>query len=165
MFSTAQKLDHIMVTQSNPAIFLLLVIQDFQVHTTKELLTKCFWYPLKSIKFLNNFHCFLRKNTVSVHTWWSQKKARLAVSPAEAGTLLVYATVSSIVRYLKWYSMCTVSLKYDSKTIKQHGVSKETTEALQTEVKHKMQRRIIFTTEEVLNRYWRIKRMTKWQNL
>jgi hypothetical protein len=49
--------------------------------------------------------------------------------------------------------MCTISLKDVSKTIKQHGVFKETTEALQTEVKHKIQRRITITTEEVLNRH------------
>jgi hypothetical protein len=48
--------------------------------------------------------------------------------------------------------MCTISLKDVSKSLKQHGVFKETNEALQTEVKHKMQRRITFTTEEVLNR-------------
>jgi hypothetical protein len=50
--------------------------------------------------------------------------------------------------------MCTVSLKVVSKTIKQHGsFQKQTTEALQTEVKHKIQRRITFTMEEILNRY------------
>jgi hypothetical protein len=49
--------------------------------------------------------------------------------------------------------MCTISLKDVSKTIKQHGVFEETNEALQSEVKHKMQRRITFTTEELLIRY------------
>jgi len=42
MFRTAQKLDHIMVTHSNSRVFLLVVIQDFQVYKIKELLTKCF---------------------------------------------------------------------------------------------------------------------------
>jgi hypothetical protein len=43
--------------------------------------------------------------------------------------------------------MCTISLKDVSKTLKQHGVFKQTNEALQTELKHKMQRRIKFTME------------------
>lgn len=57
--------------------------------------------------------------------------------------------------------MCTISIKDVSKTIKQHGVFKETNEALQSEVKHKMQRIITFTTKELLKRYlWKKKTYT-----
>jgi hypothetical protein len=51
MDTTAQKLDHTIVTHSNLGIFQLLVTQDFQVHTAKELLTKISDTPCKTISF------------------------------------------------------------------------------------------------------------------